>query len=291
MANPIFTHTPAFNGSNQTSPQPGYQQYGQPGSQYSHPYGQGSGYAPPTAGELSAMYGAPAASPVQTGRLTYDDVLVKTVGMFAVLLVGATVGWLFAPMFPGMIFIAMLAGIVLGIVNWFKKQPSPALITTYSAVEGLFIGCISMVFNSMWDGIVVQAVVATLAVFGVTLALFASGKIRASAKATRIFLIASIGYVIFSLINLGLMWTGAVNDPWGLRGSITLMGIPLGVIIGIVAVLLAAYSLVIDFDAIQRGVRNGAPARFAWKAAFALVFDLVWLYLEILRILAIFRDN
>ncbi|MDR2373138.1 MAG: Bax inhibitor-1/YccA family protein [Bifidobacteriaceae bacterium] len=280
MANPVFNHSKAFNGSAPVVAQPYEAQYGQPG-----------GYAGVSATELGAMYNARSAGPVDTGRMTYDDVLVKSVGMLAILLVGATVGWLFAPAFPGMIWISAIGGVVLGLVNQFKREPSPGLIVAYAAVEGVFLGSISMVFNSLWDGVVLQAVLATFAVFGTTLALFASGKIRASAKATKVVLLIMVGYAAFSLINIFLVLTGLVDDPWGLRGSITIMGIPLGVLLGVLAVVLAAYSFVIDFDAIQRGVRGGAPAKYAWTAAFALLFTLVWLYVEILRLLAILQRH
>ena len=124
---------------------------------------------------------------------------------------------------------------------------------------------------------------------GTTLALFASGKIRASKKATKIFLIVIVAYMAFSLINLVLMVTGTVDDPWGLRGSVSIFGIPLGVILGLLAVLLGAYSLVLDFDFIQRGVRNRAPKKYGWTGAFAIMVTVVWLYLEILRLIAIAR--
>jgi uncharacterized YccA/Bax inhibitor family protein len=235
------------------------------------------------------MYAAPTASPVQTGRLTYDDVLVKSAGTFASLLEGAVVGWKLAPSYPAVVFAGAAIGFVLALVNIFKRQVNPVLVVLYAAFEGLFVGGVSVLFEFIWPGIVMQAVIGTLAVFGVTLALFASGKIRASAKMTRIVMIAMLGYLLFSIVNLVLMITGLNTDPWGLRGA-TIMGIPLGVILGVFVIFLAAYSFVMDFDSIQNGVRNGAPAKFAWKAAFGLLLTLVWLYMEILRLLAILRD-
>src|SRR5690606_19128899 len=129
---------------------------------------------------------------------------------------------------------------------------------------------------------VMQAVIATLCVVGVTLWLFASGRVRASKKATKIFLIALIGYAAFSLINVVLMLTGAVTDPWGLRTGVEIFGIPLGIVLGVFAVLLGAYSLVLDFDFIQRGARNGAPKAYGWRGAFGVMLTMIWLYLEIL---------
>jgi uncharacterized YccA/Bax inhibitor family protein len=104
----------------------------------------------------------------------------------------------------------------------------------------------------------------------VTLALFASGKVRASARATKIFMIAMIGYLVFGLINVVLMMFGAAGGgAFGLYSNVKIAGIPLGLIIGVLVVIMAAYSLVLDFDQIQQGVRNGAPASTAGSAASA----------------------
>jgi uncharacterized YccA/Bax inhibitor family protein len=243
---------------------------------------------------LQAMYDQPSATSGDTARMSYDGVILKTAGMFVVLLATAVVG--FVTMFPqptalgmGLLIAGVIGGLILGIVNAVKREPSVPLILLYAAFEGLVVGGISGVFETQWNGIVLQAVLATLAVFGVTLALFASGRIRASKRATKVFLIAIIGYAVFSLLNFVLMVTGAVPNAFGLRG-VEIFGIPLGLVIGVIAVLLAAYSLVLDFDSIQRGVRAGAPRKYEWSGAFGLVLTLVWLYLELLRIIAIFRN-
>ena len=127
-------------------------------------------------------------------------------------------------------------------------------------------------------------------VVGVTLALFASGKIRASKRATKIFLVAMIGYAVFSLVNVGMVMFGLTDSAFGLSSDITIMGIPLGVILGIFVVLLAAYSLVLDFDMIQQGVRNRAPRKYGWTGAFGIMVTVIWLYLELLRMFAIARN-
>ena len=241
-----------------------------------------------TSAQLKAMYDQPAATDTDTNRMSYEDVAVKTLSTFVILLIGAAIGWVI----PALMIPAAIIGFVLALVNTFKKEPSPALILLYAGVQGLFVGGISGVLESMpnLNGIVLQAVMGTLVVFGVTLALFANGKIRASKKATKIFLIAIIGYAVFSLLNMVLMLTGVVTDPWGLRGAV-IFGIPLGVVIGLFAIVLAAYSLVLDFDFVQRGVKSGAPRKYGWSAAFGLTVTLVWLYIEMLRLIAIFRSN
>jgi uncharacterized YccA/Bax inhibitor family protein len=260
-SNPAFTNSPAFN------------------SQRAIP-------AAVSTEQLDELYGRPSATPVETDRMTYEDTIVKTVVSFAILLAGAVVGWIV----PVLALPAALIGFVLALVNIFKKKPSKALVLAYAAFEGVFVGGISAIFNQAWDGIVVQAVVATLVVVGVTLALFASGKIRASKRATKIFLIAMVGYAVFSLVNFGLMAFGVTQSAFGLR-DVEFLGMPLGFWLGILVVIMAAYALVLDFDNVQQGVRNGAPRVYAWQAAFGIMVTVVWLYIEILRLLAILRGS
>ena len=238
--------------------------------------------------QLDEIYNRSSA-PADGDVMTIEDTIAKTVGAFALLLVGAAVGWITAPTMPLLWIGAAVVGLVLGLVNAFKKEPSAPLILVYAAVQGVFVGGISAFYEAALPGIVVQAVIASLVVVGVTLALFASGKIRASKRATKIFLIAIVGYGVFSLINLGLVVFGVNSDPYGLRGSVEFFGIPLGVILGVFVVILAAYSLVLDFDFIQRGVQNRAPRRYGWTGAFGVMATIIWLYLEILRMLAIAR--
>lgn len=259
---------------------------------------------------LEGMYAAPPAGPIETDRMSIEDTVMKTIGLFAVLLATAAVGWVFTlggltitgdPDQPTNILPwigGALGGFVLAMVVIFtsRKKVRPPLILAYAAFQGLFVGGISAFFEVQWPGIVMQATLATLAVVGVTLALFANGKIRASKKATKIFLIAMVGYLVFSLLNLVLMWTNVLpaGQAFGLySASLNILGIniPLGLIIGLLVVLMAAYSLVLDFDQIQQGVRNGAPRKFAWMGAFGIMVTVVWLYVEILRMIAIVRSS
>ncbi|WFR67276.1 Bax inhibitor-1/YccA family protein [Curtobacterium flaccumfaciens] len=240
--------------------------------------------------QLQYLYDRPSASTVDTDRMSYEDTIVKTLLAFGVLIVGAVAGWNLPPI---VWIVGAIVGFVLALVNTFKKKPSPGLVLAYAFFEGLFVGGISNYFQTALpqaDGIVAQAVFGTLGVFAVTLLLFLSGKVRATPKLTRFFLIAMVGYMAFSLVNLVLMWTGVTKTAFGLMGT-TVFGIPLGVVIGIFVVLMAAYSLILDFDRIKTGVQRGAPKIYAWTAAFGLIVTLVWLYLEILRILAIIASS
>ncbi|MHB1235165.1 MAG: Bax inhibitor-1/YccA family protein [Microbacteriaceae bacterium] len=268
-SNPAFTNSPAFSDRPATAAQL---------VRATKP--------PMTATELADLYDRPSATPAETDRMSYEDVILKVVISFAILLVGAAVGWFM----PVLLLPAMIVGFVLALINVFKKKPSPALVLSYAAVEGIFVGAISRVFATLWEGIVPQAVFGTLVVVGVTLALFASGKIRASKRATQVFLVAMIGYVVFSLVNVVLMMTNVTTGMFGLS-SIRVFGIPLGAIIGVLVILMAAYSLVLDFTNVKIGVDRGAPRVYGWTAAFGIMVTVVWLYLEILRLLAILRSN
>ena len=296
--NPVFNGK-NFRGATQAPPAP--QAYGQ------NAYGQGQyGQAPGqvmdgqswnaaqqgmTQGQLQDMYNRPAAGPADTGRMTYDDVIMKTTACLGAVVAGAAVTLVVAEGLAYMLMIVgALGGFVLALVNTFKKQPSPALILAYAALEGLFLGGLTRILDGMFPGVGLQAVIGTLSVFAVTLVLFRSGKVRATPKAMRFFMIAMIGYAVFALINMVMMWTGAVQEPFGMR-SVEIFGIPLGVFIGVLAIGLAAFSLIMDFTSIEAGVRSGAPQRFSWTAAFGLTVTLVWLYVEIIRLLAILRGD
>jgi uncharacterized YccA/Bax inhibitor family protein len=300
--NPIFNGK-SFRGATQAPPVPqapygqaSYgQQYGQPFGQQGYgqqpygqaPYGQqGYGQQPMTDEQLRQMYNQPAAGPADTGRMTFDDVIVKTAACLAVLLVGAGVTLFVGMELASMLMIVgALGGFVLALVNTFKKQPSPALILAYAGLEGLFLGGLTRVLDTMYPGVGLQAVIGTLSVFTVTLLLFKSGKVRATPKAMKFFMIALVGYALFSVVNLVMMLTGLTSEPFGLRSGV------IGVVIGILAIGLAAFSLVMDFTSIEAGVRSGAPQRFSWTAAFGLTVTLVWLYVEIIRLLAILRGD
>ena len=241
-----------------------------------------------SAEKLEELYGRPSAGPVETDRMSYEDTTVKTVVTLLFVLAGGAVGF----MIPALALPFALVGFVLALVNIFKKKPSAALVLAYGAAQGIFIGGLSRFVEANFEGIIYQALIGTGIVFGVTLALFASGKVRASKRATKVFLIAMISYGLFSVVNLVLQFTGVATDPWGINGTdIPGTSIPFGLIIGPLAILLGAYSLVLDFTAIKEGVETGAPRSWGWKAAFGLVLTIIWLYVEILRLISIFRSN
>ncbi len=303
LNNPAFNN-PAFQDPRAVKTYPGGPQAANLGAQTQYATATRAGTDAAANAQLEGMYAAPSAGAIETDRMTVEDTVWKTLGLFAVLLVTAAAGWIWTmspvaetgqpTLMPWII--GMLGGFVLSLVVIFtsRKAIRPALIFGYAAFEGLFVGGISAYFEMIWEGIVLQATLGTLSVVGVTLALFASGKIRASKRATKIFMVAMIGYLVFSVVNLVLMWLNVpiAGGAFGIHSQESfLFGIPWGVVIGVFVVIMAAYSLVLDFDMIQQGVRNGAPRKYGWLGGFGIMVTVVWLYIEILRILAIARGN
>jgi uncharacterized YccA/Bax inhibitor family protein len=237
----------------------------------------------PSSGELEEMYGAPPATPVQMGRMTIDDVVMRTATIFAVLLVAAGVTYALKPPFIVVIG-AALVGFVLSLVITFRKVISPPLILVYGALEGVFVGGISYYYEERFDGIVAQAVLGTLGAFASMLALYKVGAIRATPRFQRTLIIAGVGYLAFAMMHF-------LGVAFGFWDSIYRGGGILAIALSAFGVVLASLFLVLDFDQIEQGIRNGAPEKFAWLAGFGLVVTLVWLYLEILRLISILRGD
>jgi uncharacterized YccA/Bax inhibitor family protein len=220
-------------------------------------------------------------APAGVRPMTIDDVVSRTGLLFLVAAITGGVAWYLNLGF-GVALIAMFVGLGLAIVNSFKRTPSPPLILAYAAVQGVFLGVISHALENLYSGIVVQAVAATGVTFGVMLALYRSGRIRVTPRFTRVLLGAALGYMAFLLVNLVLNLFGTGANLWA--GGFGLVTAAFGVV-------LASLFLTLDFDEIERGVRAGAPETESWRAAFGLMVTLVWLYLELLRLISILRGE
>lgn len=265
----------------------GQQAYGQ--AQYGQPqYGQ-QAYGQPQYTDYSApTYSEPTYSePIPAGqRLTMNDVLVKTAINLGLVVVGAVVAW-YVPM---LMLLGLLGGLVLGLVNSFKQKVSPILVMAYALMEGMMLGGLSALVNLRYPGTAIQAVLATIVVAGVTLALFANGKIRTTPKLNKIFMIGALSYLGYGLVS---MLTAGI---FGFSlNSMSIGGIPLGLPIALIAVAMATYSLLIDYTTTAEAVDAGLPQSESWRLAFGLTASLVWLYVEILRVLmylaSIFSDD
>jgi len=235
---------------------------------------------PQTVDPLEQAYIGPSATSRQTGRMTVEDVVGRTALLLAVAFVTGGITW--ALDLGALAFPAALVGFGLALFIIFKQVTNPVPIIAYAAIEGIFLGGISQLFNDRYPGIVVQAVVGTAGVTAVVLALYASGKIRVTPRFTKMVIGATIGFVVLIMVNLvaGIFTEGGL----GLREG------PLGIVVGLVAIGLAAMNLVLDFDMVEKGARAGIPTRFGWFAAFGIMITLVWLYVEMLRLLSILRS-
>ena len=251
------------------------------------------------------------ASPTHTergqGRMTIDSVVEKTAISLGLVIAAAAVTWFMigdlldpnpsaAEAAQGtaymLAFGGMIVGFVLAMVNSFKKVISPALVIAYAVVEGVFVGAFSKVIASFVGGangaetaIVFQAVLATMVAFAATLAAYKFFNIQVTDKFRKVVTIAIFAFVGVMLVNLVLSLTG-VLESGGLRGFNTM-----GLVVSAIAVVLAVFMLILDFDFVEQGVEAGLPERESWRAAFGLTVTLIWLYIEILRILAILRGN
>lgn len=237
--------------------------------------------------QLQHQFDQPAADAHQMGRMTYEGVISKTAGLLLLAFLVAIPGFMF-PIFP-LVIGAAVVGLVLGLVIAFKRTTNPALVVTYAAIEGYFLGGITAYIETSFQvpGAGLQALLATGSTFAVVLWLYKSGRVRYTSKMRKFFIIGGLSYLAFSLVNVGVMIFGNTDDAWGMRTGVEIAGIPLGILVGAFAIILGCISLIADFDFIENGVKNGLPSNFEWRAAFGLVVTLVWLYIEFLRIIAI----
>jgi uncharacterized YccA/Bax inhibitor family protein len=284
--NPVFRRSDAFSGASTNAY--GNQTY--PGNGATH---QGYGQAP---AHDQPQYGAPPT----TGRpMTIDSVVQKTGIALGVVIVFATLTWWFVgdiqnqdaadfeqntATLYGALMIGSFGAFGLSLVNSFKRVISPALVIAFCALEGVALGALSKFFDSYFgDGIVTQAVIGTFAAFAGTLAAYKFFNIQVGNK-FRTFVIAAM----FGMVGLGLleMVLGAFGSQLGLFGF---GGI--GLLFAIAGLVLGVFMLILDFDFVEQGVAAGIEERESWRAAFALTVSLVWIYTNLLRILAIFSQE
>ncbi|GAA3723393.1 Bax inhibitor-1/YccA family protein [Spinactinospora alkalitolerans] len=275
-----------------------YQQgYGQPYQQqgYGQPYQQGyAGYPPQgQAPYQQPGYGQPYQQPgrpmgdADSRPMTIDDVVMRTGMTIGTVVVTAALSFFLFGAAPGLgmalTFGGMIVGLILGLVVAFKQSTNPALILLYAAAEGLFIGGISRVFelslpNTPTGSLVTQAVFGTIFAFAAMLALYRLRVIRVTNTFVKVVSAALVAALVLILVNLvvGFFIPGGL----GIREA----G-PLGIIVSLVMIVIACATLAIEFKGIEDGIAAGIPNRFAWQFAFGLTVSLVWLYIEMLRLL------
>lgn len=245
-----------------------------------------------TAEQLDELLAQPPRGGLAAGeRMTLDDVVIKTGISFVVLVAFAVVGWQISdgPL-SWVPFVSALAAFVVAMFVIFKKVSSPPLVLAYSALEGLFLGGISAWYSAYGaaqgnDNLVLQAVTGTLVAFAVMLAMYKTKIIKVTGTFRKMMMVAMVSYLVIALASVVSSFFG-VGGGWGFYG----VGM-LGIVLCVIGVGLAAFSLVLDFDSIDRAVAYGVPERESWRMAFGLMVTLVWLYLELLRLLAILTNN
>ncbi|REE96114.1 Bax inhibitor-1/YccA family protein [Thermomonospora umbrina] len=244
----------------------------------------GPGYTP-SPQQLQDMYEQPAYTPPAQRTMTVDDVVVKSFLALGTLVVTGALTWAFVPLPTalGVAFIAFLAQFGLAMYISFGQKANAPLVLTFAALYGVGVGAISHYFESRWDGVVFQAVIGTALAFGAMLAVHSLRIIRVTPKLARFVIAAGFAMVGLMLINLV---ASLFNDTGiGIREN----G-PLGITFSVIAILLGCFFLLLDFDTVEQGVAAGAPEKFAWYCAFGLVLSLVWIYLELLRLLSYLRE-
>jgi uncharacterized YccA/Bax inhibitor family protein len=251
------------------------QQYAGWGPQPQSQYGAPAQYDP---------YAAPSPYSATTTRyLTMDDVVTKTGLSFLVTVLAAAVVWALPGQAAwGLALPAILVAFVLGLVIAFKQIANPVATLSYGALYGAALGAVSEAFNMVYPGIVMQALIGTFGVFAGMLVVYKTGAIRVTPKLTRWVFGALIGALVLMLVNFVAYWLGA---DLGLRS-----GGPIAIVFSLAMIGIAAFLLLIDFDTADEAIRRGAPAKFAWYIAFGLLVTVIWLYIEILRLLSYFRE-
>ncbi|MDA3648150.1 Bax inhibitor-1/YccA family protein [Saccharopolyspora indica] len=241
-------------------------------------------------GQPASPFGEAPAAPPQTSRpMTIDDVVTKTAITLGLAVVTGTLTYLIGPTAVALALPAAIIGLVISLVIIFKKKVSPGLVIAYSAVEGVFLGGISYVFAMLVDNpaIVMQAIAGTIGVFAAMLVVYKTGAIRVTPKLTKWIIGAAAGAAVLMLVNLiaGMFTPGGLGLRDGSGSPMLAIGFSL-LCIGI-----AAFSFLLDFDAADQAIKSGVDAKFSWYIAFGLMTTLVWLYLEILRLLSYFQRD
>ncbi len=218
--------------------------------------------------------------------MTVSGTISATGVLMVLLLAAAVAGWMSGPdldagrtEFPALAIVGVIVGFICAIIVFFKPMLARILGPIYALAEGFFLGAISKAYNEMQNGIVVQAVGATIGVFLVMLVLYRTQIIKVTDKFRRTIIAATMGLMAFYLVAFVISMFGV---------SIGFLSEPslLGIGFSLFAATLAAMNLALDFDFIERGAKQGLPKGMEWFAAFGLLVTLVWLYLELLRLLS-----
>lgn len=226
----------------------------------------------------------------QSQRMSMNGTINKTGILISIVMLSAAWSWSYLPSNPGMLvpffFMALVAGIVSAI--WLVKKPemSSKVAPVYAVFEGLFLGGLSMFFETRYPGIAMQAALATMATVVGMLVAYRTGLIQASPMFKKVIVTCAMGIGIYYLISIGASFIFDINFSANRTENATGFGIALSVF----TTAIAAFFLILDFDMVERGIEEGAPKHMEWYGAFALTVTICWLYLEMIRLIAKLRD-
>lgn len=229
-------------------------------------------------------------APTWRDRMTVDGVVIRCLMLFPLLLASACVGWRLVDRtevgvrVPAFVLPVLFVGLGIALLTVFKPRLAPFTAPVYAVVEGLVVGAISAIYNARFDGIVLQAVMLTGAVFVIMLGLYTSRRVRVTDRLRRTVMVATLAVMAVYLVSIVARVFGADIPMIHESG-------PIGILFSLAVVGIASFNLLLDFDLIERGVTSGAPKWMEWYAAFALMVTLVWLYLELLRLLSKLRSR
>jgi uncharacterized YccA/Bax inhibitor family protein len=236
-----------------------------------------------------AVYRRAGLAEMPTEAMTIQGSVVKTAILVVILLVTAGYTWSQAvagntAVAYGLLIAGSIGGFLVALVTIFKPKVSPFTSPIYAALEGLVLGAISAVFEAAYPGIVIQAVGLTIGVLAVMLFVYGTGIIRATEK-FKIGVVAATGAIcLVYLVDIVVSFFGT-RLPYIHESG------PVGIGFSLVVVVIAALNLILDFDFIEQGVKQQAPKYMEWYGGFSLLVTLIWMYLEILRLLAKIRGN
>jgi len=248
-----------------------------------------------SSGQASSTWAPPISdgpiSEYRSGTMTVSGAASASLLLFSLLLISAAFGWMAVAepqpgvlSFPPLAFVGAIVGFIAVIIAVFKPMLSHVLGPVYAIGQGIFVGAISKMFDAAYSGIVLQAVATTLAVFGVMLFLYRTRVLRVTDKFRRVVIGATLGVAVLYLVSI-------VARLFGGEVSFITSSSGVGILFSLFVAGLAAFNLALDFDFIENGERMALPRRMEWFAAIGLLVTLVWLYLEVLRLLAKLRDR
>jgi uncharacterized YccA/Bax inhibitor family protein len=276
--NPILNSSDTFNGK--AAQNYGHQTYTAGGQGY-----QGYGQVPPPPPSTDPSTWQYPAGPTVEERMTIDSVVSRTAITLGLVVLTAAATWAFLP--ESLTSTAWIGGALvgagLGLWASFKRVVSPPLILAYAVAQGFFLGAASEAFEQIWPGIVVSAVAGTFAAFIATLAAYKFFNIQVSDRFRKIVVIAGMGFFVMVFFDFILSLFGF---EIGFNGN----G-PLGLLFSVIGLALGIFFLILDFDMVEQGIAVGAPESESWRAAFGLTATLIFIYIELLRIIAILRGD